>query len=86
MTKNVIFMLLNGSTDIQPLLEIIDIDYINSLRTISSEFHITLFYRMHQHQNLLSIAYIGKVAYEDIQVDSIITVKKVAYIVFHHSS
>ena len=72
LTTNAIPLLLNGSTEIQPLLQIIDIGFVTSLKTTSSHFHITLSDGTHQRKTLLPSAYSPQVASEDIQIGSII--------------
>eukprot|EP00253_Pinus_taeda_P010656 PITA_10656 len=85
LTTNAIPLLLNGSTDIQPLLQIIDIGSVTSSKT-SSHFCITLSDGTHQHKTLLPSTYNQQVASEDIQIGSIILLKKAACTVLQTSS
>jgi len=86
LTTNTIPLLLNGSTEIQPLLQIINMGSVTSLKNTSSHFHITLSEGTHQHKTLLPSAYSPQVAFEDIQIGSIILLKKVACTVLQNSS
>jgi len=86
LTTNAIPLLLNGSTDIQPLLQIIDIGSVTSSKTTSSHFCITLSDGTHQHKTLLPSTYNQQVASEDIQIGSIILLKKAACTVLQTSS
>ena len=86
LTKNVIPLLLNGSTKIQPLLQIIDIIFVTSEKTTSPHFHINLSDGTHQHKTLLPATYYAQIASEYIQVDSIILLKKVACMMLQYSS
>ena len=78
LTTNAIPLLLNGCTEIQPLLQIIDVGSVISLKTTSSHFHITLSDGTHQHKTLLPSAYGPQVVSGDIQIGSIILLKKAA--------
>ena len=86
LTMNVIPLLLNGCTKIQPLLQIIDVGYVTSLKTTSSHFHITLSDGTHQHKTLLPSAYGPQVVSRDIQIGSLILLKKAACTVLQNSS
>lgn len=86
LTTNAIPLLLNGCTEIQPLLQIIDVGSVTSLKTTSLHFHITLSDGTHQHNTLLPSAYGPQVVSGDVQIGSIILLKKESCTVLQNSS
>lgn len=86
LSENAIPILLNGSTEIQPLLQIINIGSVYSSKTSSSHYHITLSDGTYQHRTLLPFAYSTQIVSEDIQIGSIILLKKASCTVSQNSS
>lgn len=86
LTKNSIYSLLNGSTELQPYLQIIGISHVTSRKTTSSNFHISLSNGIHKNDAFLQCKYSGHVISRDIPLGSIIILKKFSYTVLQHSS
>ena len=76
LTENAIPKMLNGSTEMQPLLQVVNIGSVYSSKTNAPHYHITLSDGTYQHRTLLPFAYGAQVASEEIQIGSIISLTK----------
>ena len=78
LTENTITLLLAGSTSLQPSLQIFELSLIPSTKTSSPHYRVSLFDGASQHRSLLPAAYNGHVTSGDLQLGSIIILRKAA--------
>lgn len=79
LTCNVISLLMDGSTDIQPILQIVAID-----QETTSRYCLTLSDGLHRHETLLLLAHNELAMSRDLQVGSIIRLKKCRCVLLKH--
>ena len=79
-----IAFLLTGSTSLQPSLQIVEISLIPSTKTSSPRYHVSLSNGAFQHKILLPDPYNGHVTSGDLQLGSIIILRKAACMVLQN--